>query len=86
VIAEIVYILCALTSFLCAFLLFRQYRSSRSHLLFWSTCCFVCLAGANTLLFVDIVVLPDIDLALWRSSITLAALLMLLYGLIRERT
>ena len=58
--AETVYVLCALTSILCAALLFRAYRGNRSRLLLWSTLCFVGLALNNVFLFVDIVVVPDI--------------------------
>jgi hydrogenase/urease accessory protein HupE len=85
-IAKIVYALCGLTSILCAGLLYRHYCSTRAKLLFWSTCCFVGLALANILLFVDLIILPNINLSVLRSAVTLAALVMLLYGLIRERT
>jgi Family of unknown function (DUF5985) len=81
-----VYILCGLTSLICAFLLFRQYCRTRGGLLFWSTLCFVCLALTNVLLFIDLVMLPQIDLSVLRSGLTLAGMLMLLYGLIRETT
>jgi len=79
-----VYVLCGLTSILCAGLLYRQFRSSRTSLLFWSTWCFICLAATNILLFVDLVMLPNTDLSVLRSSVTLAGMLMLLYGLIKE--
>lgn len=84
--AQTVYILCGITSLACAVLLFRQYRRTTGGLLFWSTLCFVCLAATNILLFIDLVVLPQIDLSPLRSSLTLAGMLMLLYGLIREST
>jgi hypothetical protein len=84
--AQIVYVLCALTSTGCAILLFRQYHRTRSGLLFWSTWCFACFALTNVLLFVDFVILPERDLSVIRSSLTLAGMLMLLYGLIRETT
>jgi hypothetical protein len=83
--AQIVYVLCGLTGILCAGLLFRSYRSSRTPLLFWSTWCFVCLALTNVLLFIDFVVFPKIDLSFARSLLTLAGMLMLIHGLIRER-
>ena len=35
--AEFVYILCTLTSFICAWLLFRAYRANKTALLFWSS-------------------------------------------------
>jgi hypothetical protein len=84
--AKVVYLLCALTSIGCAILLFRQYRRTRGGLLFWSTWCFASFALTNVLLFVDLVLLPETDLSVVRSSLTLAGMLMLLYGLIRETT
>jgi hypothetical protein len=83
---EVVYILCALTSFACAILLFRRYRLTHGLLLFWSTWCFVCFALTNILLFLDLVVFPDIDLSVLRASLSLAGMIMLLYGLIRQST
>ena len=83
---QLVYILCGITSLACASLLFRQYRRTRAGLLFWSTLCFVCFAATNILLFVDLVVFPEVDLSVMRNEITLAGMLMLLYGLIREST
>jgi hypothetical protein len=85
-IAEIVYILCGLTSVLCAGLLYRRFRSTRTPLLFWSMCCFICFAATNILLFVDLEMLPAVDLSALRSAFTLAGVIMLLYGLIRERS
>lgn len=83
--ARLVYILCGLTSMLCAGLLFRHYRLIRAPLLLWSTCCFVCLAASNVLLFLDLVTFPAVDLSVLRIGISLAGMVMLLYGLIRER-
>lgn len=83
--AEIVYVLCALTSVLCAGLLIRSYRGNRSRLLLWSTLCFVGLAINNVLLFVDVVLVPDaIDLRLLRSLAGIAALSTLIIGLVWE--
>jgi hypothetical protein len=82
--AEAVYILCALTSFACAVLLLRGYGRSGMRLLLWSGLCFVALALSNVLLFVDLVVVQDADLTLWRSSIALVGVATLLYGLIWE--
>lgn len=80
--AKLVYLLCAVTSLGCALLLFRGFQRMRTRLLFWSFACFICLAASNVLLYVDLVVLPSIDLSLLRNGITLAGLLMLLYGMI----
>ena len=82
---ETVYILCALTSVVCATLLFRGYRETRTTLLFWSSICFVGLAGNNVILFVDRVVLPtQVDLSVPRTLLALFALLVLLFGLVWE--
>jgi hypothetical protein len=82
--AEAVYLLCALTSVACALMLYNGYRQTRTRLLFWSSICFAGLALNNIIMFFDLVVATQIDLSLWRSAIALAAMLVLLYGLIWE--
>jgi hypothetical protein len=82
--AETVYILCTLTCLICALLLLRAWRSSRSKLLFWSGLCFVALTVNNALLFLDLVVLPGMDLRLVRNGTALLGLGLMLYGLIAE--
>jgi hypothetical protein len=82
--AEGVYLLCAVTSVLCSVLLLRGFRTNRTRLLFWSSLCFTGLALNNLLLFIDLVVVPDVDLSLVRSITALLAMLLLLYGLIWE--
>jgi hypothetical protein len=79
---EAVYILCALTSLMCAVLLLRGYGRSRMRLLLWSGLCFVALTVNNVVLFLDLVVFPGLDLSLWRSVIALVGVATLLYGLI----
>jgi hypothetical protein len=83
-IPEAVYLLCAATSITCATLLLRGYRASRTRLLFWATLCFLGLALNNILLFVDLIMLPDIDLFWWRTLPALLGITILLYGLIWE--
>ncbi len=80
--AETVYVLCALTSTLCAVMLFRGFFRSRARLLLWSSFCFAGLALNNTLLFVDKIVLPQHDLSIARGLVALISLLLLIYGLI----
>jgi hypothetical protein len=63
-------------------LLFRAYSRSRVRLLFWSALAFVCLSFNNVLLFVDLIVLPDIDLRLYRLLTALTGVLFLIYGFI----
>jgi hypothetical protein len=82
--AETVYLLCAGTSIVCALLLLRGYRASRTNLLFWSSLCFAGLAFNNVLLFLDLVLIRNIDLSVWRSMVAVASMMMLLWGLIWE--
>lgn len=82
--AAVIYLLCALTCLTCFGLLFRAWRSSRTHLLFWSALCFAGLSINNFLLVVDRLVLPAVDLSTWRLATGLVALLLLLFGLIWE--
>lgn len=80
--ASVVYALCALTSGLCAVLLWRAYRDSRARLLLWSSLAFIGLACNNLLLFVDLIVVPSVDLSLYRSLVSAVAVMVLLLGLI----
>jgi hypothetical protein len=80
----ILYSLAALTSLACMLLLFRAYARTGLRLLFWSALCFVGLTVNNMLLFLDLIVFPDLDLRLWRLAAALAGLLALLYGFIWE--
>lgn len=82
--AETVYLLCAATSIICATLLLKGYRESRTRLLFWASFCFLGLAINNVILFIDLILLPDIDLFWWRTAPALAGMFILLYGLIWE--
>lgn len=83
--AEFVYALCALTSVACAILLVNGYRRSKAGLLFWCGLCFAGLALNNVLLFVDLVIVPaSVDLSLARNGVALAAMMVLLYGLVKE--
>ena len=83
--AEAVYLLCALTSMLCAVLLARSYRRQKSRLLMWSTLCFAGLAVNNVLLFVDLVLTAkDVDLSFVRSGTALVSVMLLLIGLVWE--
>jgi hypothetical protein len=80
--ANIVYILCAVTSISCAVLLLRSYSASRVRLLLWSGLCFSFLALNNILLVVDLTMLPEVDLSTARSIPAVIGLALLLYGFI----
>jgi hydrogenase/urease accessory protein HupE len=80
--AEAVYLLCALTSLWCAVALLRSYLRRGTRLLLWSSLCFVGLAANNAILFVDLVLLPRVDLSLVRALIGATAILVLVIGLV----
>ena len=80
----LVYILCAVTCLLCALLLLRGYSQTRVNLLFWSGLCFSGLMIDNIMLYVDVVVVPDVNLAIWRKSPGFVAILLLVFGLVWE--
>ena len=82
--ADVVYLLCAITSLLCAALLWRGYRRSRTRLLWASAACFVGLFLNNVMLLVDVRILPHIDLSLWRIVPALGGISVLLYGLVLD--
>ena len=81
--AELIYLLCAATSLLAAALLIRQYRARRTPLLFWSSVSFVGLGLNNVLVYADLAVFTDIDLALPRTFVGSVAMLALVYGLVQ---
>lgn len=80
----IVYILCSLTSGLCTWLLIRGYLRGRVPALMWSAVCFLLLTLNNVAVFLDIVVLPHIDLSLLRLALSLAAVSVLVFGFVWE--
>ena len=83
--ASLIYSLCALTSLTCLLLLWRSYRATGARLLFWSAACFLLLTVNNVLLVLDKVVFPvEVDLGLGRLAAALAAVALLLFGLVWE--
>jgi hypothetical protein len=82
--AVTVYVLCTLTSSLCAVLLIREHIRTRSRLLLWGGLSFTAMAISNALVFLDFVLLPSADLAVYRSGTFLLATALLLYGLVKD--
>ena len=78
----LVYSLCFATSALCAFLLGRSFRRSRSRMLFWSALCFALLALVNFIVILDLLVYPDLDFRPLRLWLSLLAVAVLLFGFI----
>ena len=85
-IAELVYVLCAVTCLTCTILLARNYVRTRNRLVLWSSIAFLLLSVSNALIFIDIVLFPSVSLVTLRHDITLMGSALLLYGLIREST
>jgi hypothetical protein len=82
--ATAIYVLCALTSALCTALLVRGYRASRVRLLFWSAWCFAGLTLNNLMLIVDVRLLTDVDLQIWRAVPAVIGVMLLVFGLVWE--
>ena len=82
--AELVYLLCFLTSLACAALLLRGYKRTRSRLLLWSGLCFAMFTVNNALLFIDLVIYPEHDLSVIRNLSGFLAVALLVFGLVWE--
>lgn len=81
---NLVYLLCAATSTLCAILLLRGYRQSGARLLLWSAACFIGLALNNVLLVIDVRTGAAVDLSVWRMIPAVVGAGALLYALVWE--
>jgi hypothetical protein len=77
-------VLNTLVCLLCAVLLYVGWRRSRTRLLLWSSICFALLSLNNALIFIDVLVVPDMDLSVLRAASALVGLCVLLVGLIWE--
>ncbi len=82
--APVVYMLGTLVTLACGVLLMRGFLRGRKRLLLWSALCFLALAASNLLVFIDLVIFPEVDLYLWRLATAAIAMMLLLYGLIWE--
>ncbi|HEX8824781.1 MAG TPA: DUF5985 family protein [Archangium sp.] len=79
--ADVVFLLCAVTSLACAVLLLRGYARNRVPLLLWSSLCFVGLVVNNILLVFDLIVIPGRDLLFYRHLSGFLSLALLVFGL-----
>lgn len=82
--AVAVYLLGILVTLACAVLLLRGYARGKKRFLLWSGLCFVGLTLNNVLIFVDLIVVPQVDLYLYRLVTASVAMAFMLYGLIWE--
>jgi len=79
---DLIYGLCALTAALCCWLLLLGYFRSRYRLLLWGGLCFAGLTLNNIFVIMDKVFFLQMDLSVPRMVTSLAAMIILLYGLI----
>jgi hypothetical protein len=82
--ASAVYILSALTSLACAWILLRSYRRGRMRLLLWAGLAFLGFFLNNFLLIVDKTTGPSLDLSVVRLVPALVGVAFLIYGLVWE--
>lgn len=80
----LIYGLCLAASASCAALLGRAYLRSRTRLLLWTAIGFCFFALNNLVLVVDMLVLPEVDLWVWRQAAAGAGLGVLLFGFVWE--
>jgi hypothetical protein len=83
--AVLIYSLCAITAFLCSFLLLQAFMRSQYRLLLWGGLCFAFLTMNNILLIADKLIFPYSDFSTERLVAALIAMLILLYGLIWDK-
>ena len=76
--------LAVLTCLACMALFSSAYAKSGVRLLFWSAACFFFLTANNVLLFIDVVIDPEMDLRVWRFVTALCGVGMLVVGFVRE--
>jgi hypothetical protein len=82
--AEAIYLLSAITSLVACGLLLRHYVNRRTPLLLWSCIGFFGLAANNVLVYVDLVLFVEVNLAAIRTVIGAAAMVLMLSGFILE--
>jgi hypothetical protein len=81
---NIVYSLCALTSIACAVFMLRSWKRNRQRLVVFVGLSFALLAINNVLLVADLLLIPQVDLAIARGTVGLLAIVGLLFGLVWE--
>lgn len=80
----LVYMFCFITCAICAGLLVRSWLKTRTRLLLWIAISFTLLAVNNFFLFADTTLFPQYDLSIHRTLSAVAAVSILIFGLIWE--
>jgi len=78
----LVYFLCFGTAGICAFLLLLNYARTRVRLLLWTGLCFGLLAANALAVIFDMLIIQSVSLQLLRAFLSLAAVTVMLFGLI----
>lgn len=81
--AETVYLLCAVTSLGCTLLLLKAYTTQKTSLLLWSGICFLFLFLNNLVLFIDLALVTQVDLSLYRNLLILIGVFIFIKELVR---
>lgn len=79
-----VYIICAILSLTCSFMLYRGYKETGFRLLFWSCFGFLGFGLNNVMLFLDVFVIHGISLSTLRTLPALIGMSIMVYGLVSE--
>lgn len=80
----VIYVLCALASGACTWLLLRGHRRSGTRLLLWASICFFFLCLNSIAVLLDLLIFTQHDLQAWRHASSLMAVTVLLFGLVWE--
>lgn len=83
-IATAVYLLCVVTSALCAYLLFRAHQRTSRRFLLCASLCFLFLMLNNALVLIDLHWLHESNLVVFRLTTALMAVSVMIYGFIWE--
>jgi hypothetical protein len=79
-----VYLLCVVTSALCAYLLFRAHQRTSRRFLLWGALCFVFLMVNNAFVIIDLLWFPEGSLVAFRQFAELIAVSVMIYGFMWE--
>jgi len=79
-----VYLLCAIASSTCAFLLYRSYHANRNQMAFWTAVAFSFFALNNFFVVIDFVIAPGLDFSLFRTIPLAIGSGVLIFGLVWE--
>jgi len=79
-----IYLLCLVSSAACTWLLLKGYRRTLTRLLLWTGLCFAFLSLNSVVVLFDLVVFPQWDLRVFRHTASLAAVGLLIFGLVWE--